>query len=646
MSKALSIISFLMFSISPNKTTGQLVNISLLQKKDYLITTKEIAFIKVDTLFSIDSILQAQIQKKFRLPDSKPVFFPGYDPYFYWFRIVLQNPTPLPQHCVIAMAPLGMREGKLYQKETGKWKITEKTGFGYPFKTRAIQSSHYAFPFVAQAKTIDTLYLSVDASHAYKTFGFVVMKQQSFQESFNRIYISLGLVIGILLLFCIINLYLFLILKEKIHLWYALYIAFLFFVVIKNDQLDQEFFGWTSETYYRLTPIMAVGAVAISLLMHVIQQFLTTLKNNQFLFFLSNAAKLNAFLSGIIHFLVFNIKPDPHIESLIFEWANKSTILTILIILIDCFYSVIHGFKGAYFILAGLSIFLAGALQRLLLLGNTSYFFPPSLFHLGMIMETLIISLGLIYQYRVDRKEKFLYLQEKEALRNRFEKSLLESKTEIQEQTFKDISQEIHDNIGQILTIVKLNLVMLKVPKSEQIGERISDATNLLGKAIHDLRDLSKKLNPDYILEEGLIKSVEIEIMQIKKTGNYEINFIQTGKQFKLPSNKELILFRIFQETLNNIIKHAQAKSINISVHYEQSFLELRIIDDGIGFNNDPNTGLGIKNMKTRAALINGNFEINSTALGTTVVVKVFSDNSSLYEPNPYQTIKYAKSTF
>src|SRR6185369_11652606 len=115
--------------------------------------------------------------------------------------------------------------------------------------------------------------------------------------------------------------YLFFILKDRMHIWYALYIIFLFFVVIKNDQLDQQFFGWTSETMYRLTPILAFGAIAISLLMHVVQKFLNNLKNNPFLYNLSQIVKINVFVSGIAHFIIYNVKSDHRIELFIFEWA-------------------------------------------------------------------------------------------------------------------------------------------------------------------------------------------------------------------------------------------------------------------------------------------------------------------------------------
>lgn len=242
----------------------------------------------------------------------------------------------------------------------------------------------------------------------------------------------------------------------------------------------------------------------------------------------------------------------------------------------------------------------------------------------------LIVAIGIIMLVLVYQKKQLQYLREKEQLKVAFEKEILESKLEIQEQTLKNISQEIHDNIGQILSLAKLTINTMNLNEQETLQEKINDSKQLIGKAIQDLRDLSRSLDTDYVTEMGLIKSIEYEFQLIKKTGNYETNLIQEGNSYRLSPQQELILFRIFQEVMNNIIKHAKASSITVNVHYLPGNFLLQIKDNGQGFDisltniDIEKSGSGIKNMQNRSRLIGATFDIESEpAIGTTVKISL-----------------------
>lgn len=588
-----------------------------------IIITQDVSFIRNTRRISIDSVTN-QFKDSFILSPNKPVVSYGYDPNYYWFRIIVENDQHLSRQLMLLMSPVGMREGILYQRINDTWKEVGKNGMRIPFKERPYQYAHYVFPFNIKAGYQDTLYLHMDASHAFKSYGFALVHPKGLAKFQNRVYFSFGIIIGLLSLFFLFNLYLYFSLKEKVHLWYALYIAFLILIVIKNDQLDQEFFAGDSEIKYRLIPILGIGAIGIAVLMKVVLMILVNIKRNSVLYNISVFVQLNSLLSGIAHFIAFNVKPSPAIEMIFFNWAKFSTILAILMIIFLCVYSYLKGVRTAIFILAGLVVFLVGALQRLLFQNTAAQLFPPSIFHIGMVIETLIISFILIYRYRIDREEKNQYLKEKEELKNNFEKLMLQSKFEIQEQTLKNISQEIHDNIGQVLSLVKLNISKLKLYDKNRWDESIEDSGILLNKAIIDLRDLSKSLNTDYILDKGLLSSIEYELELIKKYGGYETELIIHGEEHRMEPQKELVLFRICQEAFNNIMKHAEATFISVTANYAGA-LELIIRDNGKGFNtagsqiNGERDGLGLKNILNRSALLGGYCEINSNHNGTEV---------------------------
>jgi signal transduction histidine kinase len=139
-----------------------------------------------------------------------------------------------------------------------------------------------------------------------------------------------------------------------------------------------------------------------------------------------------------------------------------------------------------------------------------------------------------------------------------------------------------------------------------------------VSKAISDLRDLSKSLNPEIIMKIGLTEAVERELLIVAKTGQYEVNLSQEGDYYRFDPQKELIIFRIFQETLNNIINHSRAKTVDVTLGYQPQHFWLTVADDGMGFDisslecNERCRGLGIQNMRNRAKLIGAEIQFMS----------------------------------
>ncbi|HOZ78380.1 MAG TPA: histidine kinase [Ferruginibacter sp.] len=210
----------------------------------------------------------------------------------------------------------------------------------------------------------------------------------------------------------------------------------------------------------------------------------------------------------------------------------------------------------------------------------------------------------------------------------RHRQELLQTQVEIQEQTLKNISEEIHDNIGQVLSLVKLNLNTFPAGLSEEVTTKLDDTELLLSKAINDLRDLSQSMNTDRISSVGLEVALEHELKQIQKTGRFNTKLHVGGNRYALEPQKEMVLFRIVQECLNNSVKHSAAKNIEIELLYRPGSLILQVSDDGKGFspglNHPSKNGLGLKNMYNRAALIGAVFSLHSaTDNGTTINVEL-----------------------
>ena len=234
----------------------------------------------------------------------------------------------------------------------------------------------------------------------------------------------------------------------------------------------------------------------------------------------------------------------------------------------------------------------------------------------------LMLVAALVMLFRIYLKRKNKLLLEKELMSAQFEQTLLQSKLEIQEQTFRDIGKELHDNIGQVLSLVRLNLNTLNAPDA---NNKIISMDNLLDKALIDLRNLSHSLDTDYIRNKGWTEPV-IKLMQnLKNTGKYSIRLELAGDLPAVGNEKAIILFRMIQEVIQNIVKHAEAIEIILKTQKENDKLVITIQDDGRGFNTESNTdGAGLYNLKNRAKMIHADLDIESQpGKGTLVTISI-----------------------
>lgn len=242
----------------------------------------------------------------------------------------------------------------------------------------------------------------------------------------------------------------------------------------------------------------------------------------------------------------------------------------------------------------------------------------------SLLVLMLVIVIIMLFRIYLKRKNKLL--REKELMSIQFEQTLLQSKLEIQEQTFQDISQELHDNIGQLLSLVSINLNTLNAPHE---SDRINKMDELLGKALNDLRNLSHSLDGDYIRNNGWTGLVVKLMGNLESTGKYHTVIELDDGLPSLGTEKPIILFRMIQEVIHNIIKHANAKTIYLKAKQEPGHLMITIKDDGKGFSeNEVSGGAGLQNLQNRAKMIDAELKINSQpGAGTFVTMAIKTEN-------------------
>lgn len=244
---------------------------------------------------------------------------------------------------------------------------------------------------------------------------------------------------------------------------------------------------------------------------------------------------------------------------------------------------------------------------------------------LTLLVFVLFIVL-ILFEYR---KRQVRHITEKMELRQRYNDEVLKTQMEVQEQSFKYISEEIHDNIAQMLSLVKIKLYKARSKiTDEQVIAGLDAGTELLSKTMDDLRTLSHTLSGGLVARIPFEHSLENELNYIRDDDTQATLHV-SGETREIAPDKKLIAFRIVQEAINNAIKHGKAGSIIVSLVYKKDTVTVIIEDDGTGFNTEllnNSNGLGLQNMQLRARML-GRFSIVSgKQKGTTITLNINTD--------------------
>jgi len=244
---------------------------------------------------------------------------------------------------------------------------------------------------------------------------------------------------------------------------------------------------------------------------------------------------------------------------------------------------------------------------------------------IAIIIATVVLLalaaffLFVIISYRLKKNK---YIIEKENMKREFNNALHQSVAEVQETTLRTVGEELHDNVGQLLSSTKM-LLGLTERTFTKVPETFITANETLIKAIAELRSISKILNKEWLKQFSLSENLEAEVKRIRYSGNLQLNM---DRSEDIPANPEeqIILFRIVQEALNNVIKHANADNISITLTNGPANFVISIADDGKGFDVEgKKDGVGVMNMKHRASLLGGQLEMKSSPKGSEVAIKL-----------------------
>jgi len=212
-----------------------------------------------------------------------------------------------------------------------------------------------------------------------------------------------------------------------------------------------------------------------------------------------------------------------------------------------------------------------------------------------------------------------VFCNKKNSLIEEKSRELNKAQIEIREETLRNISWELHDNIGQLMTLAKINAQMAVTDPS-----KIESVISTIDSSLKQLRLLSRAINPSFIKNLKLVDALKLELERYNRLDFLKSSITINGNVFLFDLEQETILFRIIQEFFTNSIRHSKATELNVELNYKNGELEIFASDNGVGFSVEKTKGgIGMHSMKNRAELIGAKFKLESTPnIGTKLCLK------------------------
>ncbi len=260
---------------------------------------------------------------------------------------------------------------------------------------------------------------------------------------------------------------------------------------------------------------------------------------------------------------------------------------------------------------------------------NQQEIFVAIIASIGLFICIAIVLVSFVFHFQ---KKKYQHKEQLISIEEKNKQQLVQSRLEVEEQTKLYIARELHDNIGTLSSLIKINLNLISSAGTEEKrSELLSESTDLIKTLITDVKQLSLSLNTDRITKMSISKAIQLETTRLQKLNLFIVEYSCEGDEWPIPGDKQIVLYRICQELLHNIIKHAKPFKVSVILRFTKELLHITITDDGAGFTihhpsatvNELN-GSGLVNIYNRVGLLGGKLILDSApGKGTKCYIEV-----------------------
>lgn len=481
------------------------------------------------------------------------------------------------------------------------------TGDYFPFSQRPVTATGFYFPVTKKG-----LYLAqIDKSNESLQLSFYLVSKEEALSTEAKQKTSMAIFTGMILLLVIFGIYLLVITKSRIYLWYILYISTGWLWVLANAGFGFEYL-WPNQAWFasKARPVFAIAPLVFAVLF--LGKYIGGIKNRKVLWLLRTMNIL--LLACIVTILLFNEKGYQNSWWLYIQYfIPLISLLYVIVILGILIITSVRGNKLAMFYLAAVLVLLITAILQISFslgsLNKFSNFFSHYGVAVGYVMEAIILTAGLVYRFNQYRLEKEKLLLEM----NKRQEENTQILIEVQQAERSQVANQLHDVAGSLLSAAKLNLSSLleKGIINETASISVAKAEEAISLVSDMVRNLSHALSPVMLEKVGFNTSLEKVVAIVNASGiiNIQLQTIGFEKYETGRSKYYTALYGIVYELLNNIVKHSGARNVLIQVTEHPDCFTLIVEDDGRGLTagkGEKKKTLGISGIRSKVDSLKG----------------------------------------
>jgi hypothetical protein len=548
------------------------------------------------TLLTIQQILTPQYQAKF-VRSNRKIPNIGLTDAALWCELKIINTTN--EDCYLELFDAAPDSITVYET-TNSDSIKITNGGNYiSFKNREIDANNYMFRLCGRTDTEKTYYVRIINGRGTQ-FSATVGTLKGVLENQHVINFCHGIYFGIMLLMVLYNLCIYFSLHDRSYLYYVIYGTIM---TLMNACLTGYAFEylWPNNPGLNRYEDLVTASLGISGIVFA-TNFLQTKK-----YYPKMHKMLFSFCGVFIICMLLVLTQHFLLASTIVEIGSLALIIFFFI---TAFTLLKKGYKPAKFFLYAWSILLLCVCIYIL---KDFDLIPYNTFtiyslQIGSSLEAVLLSFALADKINISKKEKWKVQELHRA-------ELLNNKLEIKQQTLQFIGREIHDNIGQKLTLAAIYAQQMEVANIDHGTTRqLKGISKILNDSLEELRDLSRSLTDTRLENYTLTQLLTLEVERINATGICKVVLELSDGVFTMNVTPKNFLLRIIQEFIQNSLKHSCCKKITVTLHHNESGLIIMVSDDGKGFDlqSIKSEGIGLNNMERRMKIIGGTLDLQS----------------------------------
>lgn len=571
---------------------------------------------------TIDSLVQLKANGKLTELTPYRTFNKGFSQSYWWIVFDVHNTLNEPVNLFFNERSNSVNRLQLFKVDsTGKVTPMALTGDHFKFHSRPVNYHNYLYPIKLKANEKASYFLWADKRGQNMTMPLGLAKDVDLVHGEIPFYTMFGIFVGIYLFAIIFNLFLFISLRDVIHIYYALYVICVLLFNLEDEGLG---FQWIYPNVPYLQDYLRsiIAFISSALLVQIMLLFINQNSSNSRFYYLINGYKYFCYALTLLPLYLLFVESSMVLEKVNFFASNLLALLTVIILILNTTERIIKGYKLAWYYLITMLILLLGILNYVFnSLGITSfYIFNTTGLVVGLTVEIIFLSFALTQRYNFLKKETKVLQQQKAKL----EIALVDDVFEAQENERRRLAQDLHDDLGGTLSAIKLNVTAFKSNIVQLPAENhafYEQTINMIESACENLREISHNLMPKNLEKNGLIHTLTEQFAELNQTGHITFEFVHDIER-PISPDTELAIYRIAKELINNVIKHAVATKASLQIISSEEQIVIMCEDNGIGFNpTSTNDGIGLANIKLRVNHLKGVFSLESNEMGTSISI-------------------------